>query len=280
LTGVALDALGPADGPVLRLHAFEAARRLHAAVARDVGGSGALHRALDEALGDARVLFLDELHAHDPGDAMILSRLVRAAFARDVVVVATSNYAPQGLLPSPRYHHLVLPLVAALEERCDVVEVAGGEDYRRRGAGPDRSGWARGAWAVPGSVAQVAALGLAAPEPGDRVHVPLAGTTLPTLAVDGDAVHLHFAELCEGRTSMGDVLELTDRFRTLVLWAVPRLSTVTADAAERFAGLVDVCWDRDTRLCVLAVAPPDDVLDAQVRDRERVASRLAALPSV
>jgi cell division protein ZapE len=278
LTTATLDALDRPDVVVLRLHAFEAARRLHAAVAARAGTPEPLRGALDDVLGGARVLFLDELHAHDPGDAMILSRLLREAFARGITLVATSNYAPDGLLPGPQHHHLVLPLVRAIEECCDVVEVAAGEDYRRRGAGADRTGWAAGAWVVPGSAAQVAALGLAPPAPGDRAHLTLRGTTLPALAVAADAVHLHFSEVCEARTSVGDALDLVDRFAAVVLWDVPRLSTTTPDAAQRLAQLVDVCWDRDTRLVVLAGDGPDVVVDVDVRDRARVVSRLAALP--
>lgn len=278
LTTATLDALGRPDVVVLRVHAFEAARRLHAAVAARSGTPDPLRRALDDVLGDAHVLFLDELHAHDPGDAMILSRLLREAFARGTTLVATSNYAPDGLLPGPQHHHLVLPLVRAIEECCDVVGLAAGEDYRRRGAGADRAGWASGAWAVPGSPAQVAALGLVPPAPSDRAHVLLTGTTLPALAVAGDAVHLHFSEVCEARTSVGDALEVSDRFGAVVLWGVPLLSTTTADAAQRLAQLVDVCWDRDTRLVVLAADGPDAVVDVDVRDRARIVSRLAALP--
>ena len=281
LASATLDAL-PDDG-VLRLHAFEAARRLHAAVARESGRPGALPRALDTMLDGVRVLFLDELHAHDPGDAMILSRLVREVIGRGGLLLATSNYPPHGLLPSPLYHHLVLPLVDALTECCDVVEVAPGEDYRRRGNLVDRTGWSAGAWAVPGSAAQAAGLGLATPGPDARAMVRLSATTLPALGVVGDGgadseIHLDFRELCEAPTSVGDLLELTERFGSLVVWSVPLLSTTTPDAAQRFANLVDVCWDRDSRLVVLAGAPPDDVLDVEVRDRARIVSRLAALP--
>ncbi|MFE5339495.1 cell division protein ZapE [Isoptericola sp. NPDC056578] len=283
LVDALLSALPP-DG-VLRVHAFEAARRLHAAVARESGNAGALPRALASLLDGTRVLFLDELHAHDPGDAMILSRLVREAVGRGIPLLATSNYPPDGLLPSPLHHHLVLPLVRSIAECCDVVEVAPGEDYRRRGHLADRSGWRAGAWVVPGSAAQVTALGLGTPDPGDRFPVRLPATALRTLAATGPGtpegvVHLDFRELCEAPTSVGDVMDLVDRYGTLVVWRVPRLSATTADGAQRFANLVDVAWDRDVRLVVLATSPPDDVLDADVRDRDRIASRLAALPRV
>ena len=67
----------PGEG-VRRLHAYDAARQLHREFARQSGSPGATDRAIDVLLDGVRLLFLDELHAHDPGDAMLLSRLVLA----------------------------------------------------------------------------------------------------------------------------------------------------------------------------------------------------------
>lgn len=91
------------------------------------------------------------------------------------MLVATSNYPPQGLLPDPRHHALVLPLVAALEQHCDVLELAGPVDHRAHGHGGARPGWSSGAWAYPGSAAQRAALALPVPDPGDRVRLTVGG---------------------------------------------------------------------------------------------------------
>jgi len=269
----------PGQG-VLRLHAYESARRLHAEVAHQAGTSGAVDRAVDALLDGVRLLFLDELHAHDPGDAMLLFRLVRALPERGAVLVATSNYPPHGLLPDPLHHPLVLPLVGALEQRCDVLEVAGPLDHRAQGHGGGRPGWSSGAWASPGSAAQLAGLGLVAPGPGDGVRLQVGGRPLAALAAGDDLVWLTFEALCAGRTSTGDALELADRYGTVVLAGVPRLATVPPDARRRFADLVDVLWDRDVRLVVLAAGSPGQVLDADVRDRERVVSRLSLLARV
>lgn len=277
------------DGAVLRLHAYEAARRLHRAVAARAGTGTGLDGALTDLLGDARALFLDELHAHDPGDAMLLSRLVRALPERGVVLLATSNYAPAGLLPDPRHHHLVLPLVAALEATCHVVAVDGSVDHRAAGHGGARPRWCTGAWLTPGTAAQLAAEGLAPPVPAQRRQLLVGGRPLWALAADpfdhdddGDAepaVHLHFAELCERPTSVGDLLELTDRYRTVVLAGVPAPAAAGQDPWRRFADLVDVCWDRDVRLVVLAAEEPRCVLDLPITDRDRMLSRVSLLPA-
>jgi len=275
LVDVLLDQLP--SGTALRLHAFDAARRLHRVIAEHAGGRGGIDAAITDLLGDSRVLFLDELHAHDPGDAMLLSRLVRALPQRGVRLLATSNYAPTGLLPDPRHHHLVLPLVAALERTCEVLEVAGPVDHRALGHGGARPGWSSGAWLTPGSAAQLAALGLATALPEDRRQVRVGGRPLWTLAAADGVVHLHFAELCEAPTSTGDLLELADRYRTLVLAYVPALSSATEDARRRFADLVDVCWDRDVRLVVLAARDATETVDTSVLDHARMASRLRLL---
>ena len=62
-----------------------------------------------------------------------------------------------------------------------------------------------------------------------------------------------------------------------MLAGVPPLSQVTADARRRFANLVDVLWDRDVRLVVLATGPPEQVLNADLIDHAWMASRLRLL---
>ncbi len=66
-------------------------------------------------------------------------------------------------------------------------------------------------------------------------------------------------------------------YRTFVLEHVPPRSTVTPDARRRFGNLIDVAWDRDVRLIVLAAGPRPQILDADLTDQERTHSRLQLL---
>ncbi|WP_432548390.1 cell division protein ZapE [Kineococcus sp. SYSU DK004] len=178
----------PPEG-VLHLHAYDAARRLHAHVARAVETPGAVQAAVTRLLAGVHLLYLDEFHAHDPGDAMLLARLVRALPAQRATLVATSNYPPHGLLPDPRFHHLVLPLIAALEDSCDVVQLAGDLDHRSRGHGSARPGWSSGQWRVVPPV-QPDTTDPAGGEPGTTAVVLAAGRRLPVLATAPERVRV------------------------------------------------------------------------------------------
>lgn len=52
-------------------------------------------------VGDGRVVFLDELHAHDPGDAMLLTQVILAVTAAGAPLPATSTAHLTGRCPTP-----------------------------------------------------------------------------------------------------------------------------------------------------------------------------------
>ncbi|MEU6238698.1 cell division protein ZapE [Kitasatospora sp. NPDC047058] len=263
-----------------RLHFHDFFRRLHEGVAHHAGSrtadGAAVDRAVDELLGNCRILVFDEFHAHDAGDAMLVARLFRTLLDRRITLVTTSNYPPAGLMPDPLYHHLFEPTIRLIEERMDVLDVSGPVDFRRQPR-PDRArGFDLGARLHPGDEASA---GLVPPQPGESGAVAAHHRELPAKAVRRDHVWFGFQELCEGRTAVADYLAVADRFPTIVLDDVPPLTEASSDGRRRFANLVDVCCDRDVRL-VLIGADPLAGLSADstlMHDLDRTASRLALL---
>ena len=249
---------------------------------------GTVDAAIDDLLHGTTLLCLDELHLHDSGDATLLTRLLRRAFDAGVVVLATSNYQPEALLPNPLWHHLAEPGIALLRAHLDVVELAGPTDYRTLGA-RGRGGFSGGRWLSPGTTAQLAAHGLVPPGPDATATIRTGTREFVVTAARGDhgsgagdsggELWATFEELAVRPTSTLEYLDWAARFCRWVVTDVPLLTDVDREAQQRFIAVVDVLCDADVGLVVTS---PHDLATfrAALPDRPdayRMTSRLLLL---
>ncbi|HBO3621300.1 cell division protein ZapE [Pseudomonas aeruginosa] len=263
-----------------RIHFHAFFRQLHDGMFRRQGQADALGGALDELLGDCRLLCFDEFHVHDIGDAMLISRLFRELFRRGITLVCTSNYAPRQLLSNSLYHERFLPAIRLIETRMQVLEVAGAQDYRRRPASAEAaSGYPGGAYCHSAAAEGLQGLGLAVPEPAERAMLRCGARALLARAVRDDLVWFAFADLCEAPTAVMDYLVLGERFSTWVLDGVPPMARCSVAAQQRFVNLVDVLHDNDRRLFLRAETALAELVEGSAlpADMARTASRLAQL---
>jgi cell division protein ZapE len=227
-----------------------------------------------------RLLCFDELQVTDIADAMILGRLFEAMFAHGVTLVSTSNRPPDDLYKDGINRDLFLPFIDMLKQHAVIVALAGETDYRL-----DRLRGAR-AWFSPITKENEAAfdalwrdlLGEAG-ESGATVEVQGRKMRFPRAA--GGLLRASFHSLCDQALGAQDYAALTERFHTLFLEDVPRLTPERKNPAARFRILVDTLYEAGTKLVVLAEAEPDG-LHAQAAgafEFERTVSRLEEMRS-
>ena len=241
----------------------------HRAVHRHGSGRAATDRGIDDLLGDVEVVCFDEFHAHDPGDATLLTRLLRALLVdRRASIVITSNYEPDALLPDHRYHYTFQPGIDLVKRTLDVVPIDADVDYRTM---PDaqRVGFATGTYRT-------------APDErgsGERIQLQIGSRSIQALAVDGDAVAFEFQDLCDRPVSASDVLYLCARYRTWTIRNVPQLRRTPPEATQRFVNFVDVLHDQNVTVHISATVPLDDLFagDSLPIDIHRTRSRLSLL---
>ncbi|MGI5498690.1 cell division protein ZapE [Lentzea sp. CA-135723] len=248
-------------GPKKRVHFHAFFQELHRRISARLHARGAVAKAVKELVGRAKVLAFDELHVHDVGDAMLLTRLLEELQGRQVMIIATSNHPPDGLLPNPLYHDHFLPGIALIKQLMDVVELGGATDYRRLHGAP-RSRFETGE------------IVRAKTPPGRPVVLEVNGRAITALSVATREVWFDFGDLCEKPTSTQDYLELVQRYDDWVITDVPKLENRDREARQRFANVVDVLVDADVRLTLVSEHPLADVLGGEVRDLDRTASRL------
>lgn len=84
-----------------------------------------------DALGQRRLLCIDEFELDDPGDTVLMSRLLRELTDRGVAIAATSNTLPDALGEGRFAAEDFLREIQALAARFEVLRIDG-EDHRHR----------------------------------------------------------------------------------------------------------------------------------------------------
>ena len=204
-----------------------------------------------------KLICFDEFHVADITDAMILYRLLLALFDNGVGFVTTSNFEPDGLYPGGLHRDRILPAIALLNERMEVINVDNGTDYRRRTLenaklyhcplGPE----------ADAALAQT--FDLLAETHDEEPVLHIEAREIRAIRRAGGVVWFDFRELCMGPRSQNDYLEIASQFHTVLLSGVPYMPVSLASPARRFTWLVDVLYDRRVKLIVSAAVPPEEL---------------------
>jgi len=248
-------------------------------VVRDGDPIGPVAHSIAE---ETRLLCFDEFAVTDIADAMILGRLFTSLFGEGVVLVATSNVAPDRLYEGGLNRALFLSFLALLEKHVEVVRLEARADFRLEKLEGERI------WHVPADAAARAEL--------DRVFARLTGganASATTLEVKGHRVKVPlqaqgvarfgFADLCVEALGASDYIALAQRFHTLIIDDIPAMDLERRNHAKRFVALIDTLYERHVKLVASAEAEPDGLYLGETGPEAleflRCASRLVEMRS-
>lgn len=229
---------------------------------------------------EATLLCFDELQVNDVADAMILGRLFTKLFDNGTVIVATSNTSPRRLYEGGLNRQLFLPFIALIEDRLDVVEINGPQDYRlARVAALNR-------YITPLDRHADAAMDEAwftvtGEKSGKPETLQVLGRELMIAQASARAARMSFDALCVRPLAAADYLAIARRYDMLFIDRIPVMVPEMRDAARRFTLLVDTLYDESIGLICSAAAPPDELYVAgdNAQAFRRTASRLVEMQS-
>ena len=247
---------------------------------RKTGDGDPIKPIAKQIASQASLLCFDEFHVTDITDAMILSRLFEALWGQGIVVVATSNRAPDDLYENGLNRQLFEPFIKMMPDHLVIHEFAGATDHRLR--------------QLEAAPVYYSPLDAQAKAAIDAAWTRLVGVSVPremSLLVQGrelvikrtaaGVARADFARLCDTALGPADYLKLAQSFQTLILENVPQLGPEKRNAAKRFVTLIDALYETRTKLIISAAVEPATlyIVGDGSFEFERTASRLIEMRS-
>jgi len=227
-----------------------------------------------------RVLCFDEFHVTDITDAMLLGGLLKTMFEHGLVLVTTSNEAPDQLYQDGLQRERFLPAIALIKEYTHVVNMDSGIDYRLRYL--DKAGIYH---TPPDEKADSLLLDNfthIAPDAGrEQATIEIEGRKIRTVCRADGVVWFDFPAICDGPRGAADYIEIARQYQTVLISNIPVFTDTHNDQARRFMMLVDEFYDRNVKLIVSAADQPEQLYAGTRLNKpfQRTISRLQEMRS-
>lgn len=234
-----------------------------------------------------RVLCIDEFHVQDITDAMLLTGLLHALFSYGVILVTTSNIAPDELYKNGLQRDRFLPAIRLIKENTQVYELNNTTDYR------DLVLAKEGSYHTP-----------LTPHNDDMMlqhfiqvsnHAPIESQTIEVnkrpvsaLAINysseehpEDVIWFEFDDLCNTARSHSDYQILAEQFTHILIANIYQMDEQKDDVAKRFMHLIDALYDNHCCLIVSAESEPEQLYEGRLLKMsfQRTISRLKEMRS-
>ncbi|RZC43126.1 AFG1 ATPase and/or AAA 16 domain containing protein [Asbolus verrucosus] len=220
---------------------------------------------------NAWMICFDEFQVTDVADAMILKRLFTHLFNNGIVMIATSNRAPDDLYKNGLQRSNFVPFIQVLKDHCEVISLDSGIDYRLKGLQSSKSNYFVKSDHKLDPVEPI--FKFLCSKENDVVRgrtFTIQGRDVTFGKACGGVLETSFEELCDRPLGANDYLHLTQFFHTIIIRDVPQMSLKIKSQTRRFITLIDALYDHRIKVIITASIPIKELFLTQKRDKDNI----------
>jgi len=244
-----------------RVHFHEFMDEIHGEIAifraKNKTKSGALDpipHIIKPIIRDVRLLCFDEFQVSDITNAMLLLRLFDKLFHAGIVIVATSNVAPDSLYKDGLNRELFLPFIDLLKTRVEILELKSAKDFRL-----DKLSKEDIFYFGKGQKAKVAMdeifNALSGGQKPKATNLKSLGRKIIVPAFAMGVARFDFNDLCEKPLGARDYLKIANAFHTIIIDNIVQFTPQNSNTAKRFILLIDSLYDKKVKLAASFMVP-------------------------
>jgi len=226
-----------------------------------------------------QLLCLDEFHVSDITDAMLLYGLLETLFEEGVVLVATSNLAPDYLYKNGLQRDRFLPAIELIKQHNEIIQLNGQADHRLRLLEKADTWYVISEKSNQTLESRFLELITCPAQRNYKIHINY--RIIETILYTSDIIWLEFSVICGNQRGSADYIEIARQFHTVFISNIPQMDDGSNDKARRFINMIDEFYDRNVNLLSSAETRPEQLYSGlqYAFEFKRTVSRLQEMHS-
>jgi cell division protein ZapE len=207
-----------------------------------------------------KILYIDELEVTDIADAMIVGKLFRELINHNIILIFTSNFAPNELYKDGLQRDSFLPFIQLMEEKLDIVKLRSDYDYRKNKLKSLETRYYIYQELMDSQkFIYDSFLKLSNNSTPKNLVLNVNSHELLCPITSIDTAVFSFDQLCRSPLSVADYRAICERFDSIIVSEIPKLSSDEHNEAKRFMNLVDTIYEFDKFLICSSTVEIDSI---------------------
>ena len=234
-----------------------------------------LEQYVKKLSSNIKILFIDELHIFNIVDALIIKKIFSLFEKYKIFIIVSSNFRPHDLYKDGLQRSDFLPFINYIIDRFNVIQLGTNIDYRRLTLNQSKT------YFTP--------INNDTREEFQKLFErlvdvsALTSTTIKTksrnIIIDTCSANValcSFDMLCGANLGHEDYKNIAEKFNLIFINDIPQLSNNYADQCRRFISLIDMLYNQNCSVVLLAETPIASLCNIKslTKEFDRTSSRL------